>query len=121
MRGTVHSLSRLPAARAFIAGAALLAGAMVSAAHAQDFGSGNGDESAMALPRNATRGSGGVVLPHPLAPSEANRVGRVFALQENGSLDKAIREAEALTDPLLLGSILAQRYLGRFHRATVAE
>jgi soluble lytic murein transglycosylase len=120
MRGIGQTLSRLPAARAFIAGAALLAGAMVSAAQAQPTGSGNGDETAMALPRNAMHG-GGVALPHPLAPSEAIRVRRVFALQERGNLAEAMRETALLSDTTLLGDILAQRYLGRFHRSSVAE
>ena len=121
MRGIGHALSRLPAARAFFAGAALLAGAFVSAAHAQPLGSGNGDEFAMALPRNATHGGTGVTLPHPLAPSEAIRVRRAFALQERGSLTEAMREIDLLADTTLLGHILAQRYLGPFHRSAVAE
>ena len=121
MRGIDITLSRLPAARAFFAGAALLAGAMVSAAHAQPIGSGIGDESAMALPRNATHGGNGVSLPHPLAPSEAIRVRRVFELQQRGLLIEAARETERLGDPMLLGHILADRYLGPFYRTSVAE
>ena len=119
MQGIGLTFSRLPAARAFIAGAAFLAGAMVSAAQAQPFGSGNGDESAMALPR-AMRG-GGAALAQPLAPSEAIRVRRVFALQDRGSLAEATRETGLVNDPVLLGHIQAHRYLGRFHRSTVAE
>ena len=75
----------------------------------------------MAFPRNATRGGGDGMLPHPLAPSEAIRIRRVFALQERGSLPEAIRETELLTDTTLLGPILAQRYLGRFYRSSVPE
>ncbi len=75
----------------------------------------------MAFPRNATRGGGDGMLPHPLAPSEAIRVRRVFALQERGSVSEAIRETELLTDTTLLGPILAQRYRGRFYRSSVPE
>lgn len=75
----------------------------------------------MALPRNATRGGAGVTLPTPLSPSEAARARRVFTLQERGLLADATRETELLTDPILLGPILAQRYLGRFYRTSVPE
>ncbi len=75
----------------------------------------------MALPRNATRGGSGVALPHPLAPSDAIRIRRVFALQERGNIAEARRETDLLGDSLLLGHILAQRYLGPFYRTSVAE
>src|ERR1700712_3503630 len=113
MRGIEHTLSRLPAARALIAGAALLAGAIVSAAHARPTDTGNGDESAMALPRNAARG-GGVALPQPLAPSDAVLVRSIFRSQERGLLPDAMRAIPQPENPLLLGHIQAQRYLGRF-------
>ncbi len=76
----------------------------------------------MALPRLATHGAGGgVALPQPLAPSDAARVRRVFALQSRGDLTGAANEAASLTDQLLSGSILADRYLGRYAKATPAE
>ena len=121
MRGIGHTLSRLPATRAFIAGAALLAGAMASVAHAQPLEPGNGDESAMALPRYATRGGSGVPLPHPLAPSDAILIRRVFTLQDRGRLSEAIRESDRINDNPLLGHVLAQRYLGPFYRTSAAE
>jgi soluble lytic murein transglycosylase len=75
----------------------------------------------MALPRNATRGGAGITLPTPLSPSEAARGRRVFTLQERGLLADAARETALLTDPILLGPILAQRYLGRFYRTSIPE
>jgi soluble lytic murein transglycosylase len=124
MRGIGYTLSRLPAARAMMAGAAFLAGAMDPAAHGQANASGNGqgtnDETAMAIPRLATHGGSGVALPQPLAPSDAARIRRIFAMQAHGDLTGASRETASLTNQLLTGSILADRYLGRFERSTAA-
>jgi soluble lytic murein transglycosylase-like protein len=103
-----------------MAGAAFLAGAAAPAAHAQTNASGNGDETAMAIPRLATHG-GGVALPQPLAPSEAARIRRIFAVQAHGDLTAAARETAALSDQLLTGTILADRYLGRYSQSTPAE
>ena len=122
MRGTDHTLSRLPAARAFIAGAAFLAGAMVQVAYAQPTGPGDGDETAMAVPFMALPGaSDGVALPRPLSPSDAVLVRRIFDAQAHGNLTLASRETGELEDPLLLGHILADRYLGSFHRSKIGR
>jgi soluble lytic murein transglycosylase-like protein len=110
-----------------MAAAAFLAGAIAPAAHAQSNASGNGsgigDETAMAIPRPAMHGigGGGIALPLPLAPSDAARIRRIFAMQAHGDLTGAARETASLTDQLLMGSILADRYLGRFDRSTPAE
>ncbi len=123
MRAIGLTLSRLPAARAVIAGAAFLAGAAASLAHAQSAGDVSGDDTAMALPRVTPFGGVGrsAALPAPLAPSEAGRVKRILALQAQGDVASAGREAENLTDPTLLGHILAARYLGRQTVATPAQ
>ncbi len=133
MRGIGQTFSRLPAARAFMAGAAILVGAMASAAQAQAPGSGNGsgkgpsaggrlDDVALAVPRVVLHGgNAGVALPQPLTPSEAARVRRIFALQAGGDIPAALRATDELQDPLLLGSILADRYLGHWHRSTADE
>ncbi len=93
MRGLDHTRSRLPAARAFFAGVAILAGAFAPAAQA----SGN-DETAMAVPRIAPPdGNAGVALPQPLNPSDAVLVRRAFVLQDRGDLraaDRAIAEVQ---------------------------
>jgi soluble lytic murein transglycosylase-like protein len=124
MRGIDLTFSRLPVARAFIAGAAILAGASASKAVAQP--QGNGDEIAFAVPRIAPRGGGPVALPQPLPPSEAVRIRRIFMLQQAGNVATAAREAELLDTALtvrgqalghaMLGHILADRYLGRFSK-----
>jgi soluble lytic murein transglycosylase-like protein len=95
---------------------------MASAALAQPTGSGNGDETAMAVPLTVLPGSaGGVALPRPLSPSDAARVRRIFIAQSNGDMTVAVRETDALESGLLLGSIFADRYLGQFHVSTTAE
>jgi soluble lytic murein transglycosylase-like protein len=117
MRGLDHTRSRLPAARAFFAGVAILAGAFAPAAQA----SGN-DETAMAVPRIAPPdGNAGVALPQPLNPSDAVLVRRAFVLQDRGDLRAADRAIAEVQDPLLLGHLRAARDLGPFHRATAAE
>src|SRR5271166_1663648 len=122
MRGIGLTLSRLPAARAFIAGAAFLAGTMAQAAQAQPTGPGDGDETAMAVPLMVLPGaSGGVALPRPLSPSDTVLVRRIFVAQARGDLVSAARETGELENTLLLGSILADRYLGSFHRSTATE
>jgi soluble lytic murein transglycosylase len=125
MRGIGHTLSRLPTARAVLAGAAILAGALVSAAHAGAPASGKGtgnDETAMAIPRISLRGvNAGISLPQPLSPSDAMLMQRAFALQSKGNIPAASRLAGEVQNPLLLGPLLADRYLGRFHNSTAAE
>jgi len=57
-----------------------------------------------------------------LPPSEAGRVRRIFSLQGAGSMADAARETERLdADPLLLGTILADRYLRNTYRPTPME
>jgi soluble lytic murein transglycosylase-like protein len=117
MRGLDHTRSRLPAARAFFAGLAILVGAFAPAAQA----SGN-DETAMAVPRVALPdGNAGVALPQPLSPSDAVLVRRAFALQASGDFQAADHTIAAVQSDLLLGDLRAERYLGRFHRATANE
>jgi soluble lytic murein transglycosylase len=125
MRGIGHTLSRLPSARAVLAGAAIIAGAIVSAAHAGAPAPGKGtgnDETAMAIPRIGLRGvNAGISLPQPLSPSDAMLMQRAFALQDKGNIPGASRLAGEVHNPLLLGPLLADRYLGRFHHSTAAE
>jgi soluble lytic murein transglycosylase len=123
MRGIGRTLSRLPVARALIAGAAILAGAAAHADSAEPGGaSASSDETAMAIPRVALPGRNpGVAMPHPLDPSDAARIRRIFAWQDHGDIPDAARGTAEVADPLLAGHILADRYLGRFHRATVDE
>ncbi len=122
MRETGITLSRLPAARAILAGAALFASAATSRAVAQS------DETAMAVPRLAPLGSVETVLPQPLDPIEADRLRAIFVAQAADDLAAAERLMaalgrdgasgeggdEAADDQLradLRGYILADRYL----------
>ena len=105
MNGIGLALSRMPAARALIAGAAFLAGASAQAVAGDVF-----DDVALAVPR-VSPGGGSVPLPQPLALSDAARIRQVFRDQRAGHLGAAIAQTDQVTSPLLLGHILADRYL----------
>jgi len=124
MRGFGLAFRRLPAPIAFLAGAALLAGASVNRADAQSVTA--MDETAFAVPRLDPRGSSGIALPRPLPPSDAVKLARIFALQGREDMDTAGRELAGLdiASPLardMLGHLLAQRYLGRTTRPSADE
>jgi soluble lytic murein transglycosylase-like protein len=129
MRGIGHTLSRLSHVRAVLAGAAILAGAFTSAAHGQMSGSGNGkgtpatedkraDEAAWVMPRGT---GAGVAFPRPLSPGDVVLMRRIFAFQARGDIPEAIRAISGLESPLLIGTVSADRYLGRHHRSSVDE
>jgi len=115
MRGIGQTFSRLSAARAIFTGAMFVAGAAVSAAHAQGT-----PQTAMAVPRTAPPGAE-VAFPQPLSPSEAVAVRRIFALQREGRIAAAERVTATLSDRMLLGSILADRYLGPYTVTTPGQ
>lgn len=132
MRGIGYTLSRLPTARAILAGAAIFVGTFGSAAHGQSSGSGNGngaqtttairaDEAALASLRAPHAGAAGTAFPQPLQPTDAALMRRIFAYQARGNIPEAIRSASALDDNLLLGTALADRYLGHYHRSSFEE
>ena len=75
----------------------------------------------MAVPRISMGGAPRVALPQPLAPSEAARIRRIFALQAKADIPAALAEIEQITDILLLPDILADRYLNGGNRPQVAE
>ncbi len=121
MRGVEPTLSRLPSARALIAGAALLAGSVSASA---PFTGAAGEETAFVNPRMVPGGGTGLdgaELPQPLAPSDAARLRRIFQLQSLGHIAEAAAEMSGLSDPLLNGHVLAQRYLGRHTQPNSAE
>src|SRR3954469_5084502 len=126
MRGIGYTLSRLPSARAIFAGAAIVAGTLSSPAHGQSSGSGNGtgtvatqdtraEEAAWAVPHALRNGPSEAVFPKPLRAGDAAIVQRSFALQRRGDIKGAIKAVTELEDPLLLGSVLADRYLSRYY------
>ena len=130
MRGTDHTLSRLPAARALVFGAAVL----VAAAAPEAFGQGHDstEETAMAVPRLPSHapptapGREGISLLQPLAPSDVARLRRLFALQARGDIAEAVRQSLALDpdDPVidgLLGHLLADRHLGPHTRTPLPD
>jgi soluble lytic murein transglycosylase-like protein len=119
MRCMDYKIARMPAARAFLAGAAFLASASVQKAFAQPQDNVGTDDTALAIPRVAPRGAAGVSFPQPLPPSEAARVRRIFAAQGRGDIPAAVRETQDLDTSSavwhsILGTLLADRYLGRF-------
>lgn len=124
MRGIGRTLSRLPAARAFVFGAAVLSAFAGPKAYAQAQPS---EDTAMAVPRLPSYGigPGGAALPQPLAPSDAARLRRLFTLQARGDIAAAVRQALHLDleTPLvheLYGHLLADRHLGP-HTRTAPE
>lgn len=130
MRGIGQTLSRLPSARVLLAGAAIIAGAFTSSVYGQPSGSGKGtgtlspdgtraDEAAFATPHGAH--DSGIILPRPLSSSDAALLSHIFALQEHGNIPESIRSTAALTNPLLNGTVLADRYLGRHYRSAPGE
>src|ERR1700712_4995357 len=131
MRGNGHTLSRHPAARAYLAWLLILVGAFAPAAHGQSSGSRNGnetlldgtrpDEVAWAIPRVPHGGVPGVAFPRPLPPTDAALLRRVFLLQARGDILEADSALADVQDPLLIGTVLADRYLGRYHRSIAAE
>src|SRR4051794_10670898 len=104
----------LVAARALLAVSAILAGAAGATAARAD----TAEDTALAVPRVASPGNrGAVALPQPLSPSDAQRIRRIFALQEASDLGTAQAETQELAETTLLGPILADRYMSGPGRA----
>ena len=108
-----------------LAGAALLAGAIVAPSNrdrawAQSTQS-PADDTAFAVPRITPPFGGNVPLPTPLAPSEAAQVRRVYDLQKAGAYTLAARESALLGNNLLLGHLRADRLLRQGRRAPVGD
>ena len=119
MQSFGRTLARLGPARTLLAGAAILAGA--AGPVGSDRGADTTEDTALAIPRVSFGGSARVGLPQPLAPSEAARIRRIFALQAKNDIPAAIAECDQLRDALLLPQILADRYLGGANRAQPTE
>ncbi len=107
-----------------MAGAALLASALVNGGNAQTASA--IDETAFAVPRLDPRGSSGIALPRPLPPSDAASLARIFTLQSQEDINAASRELASLdlSAPIsrdLLGHVLAQRFMARTTRPSAPE
>lgn len=109
MQSFGRTLVRLGPARALLAASAILAGA-AGPAHGERAGEAP-EDTALAVPRISLGGTPRVALPQPLAPSEAARIRRIFALQAKNDIPAALAECEQVTDTLLLPDLLADRYL----------
>jgi len=126
MRGIFHTPQRF-SARAFLAGAALLAGASTTQVRAQtlqghtSFEPDRNEETAFAMPRLAPRDGGSVALPRPLSVEDAATVRRIFNLQRAGNFDTAIAETARLNDDTLLPDILADRFLNPSYHPSQAQ
>src|SRR5689334_23924829 len=131
MRGIGYTLSRLPKARAILAGAAIIVGAFAPA-HGQSSGSRNGtgtvatqdariEEAAWAVPHAMHDGPSEAVFPRPLRPNDAAMLQRIFAFQRRGNIPGAIKAIDEIENPLLLGGVLADRYQGRYYKSTYSE
>ena len=70
------------------------------------------EDVAFAQPRMQLVGQGGASLAQPLPRSEALRIRRIFAHQSRADIPAALAETAEVANPLLLGHILADRYLG---------
>lgn len=99
--------------RALVASATLFAGVSVSAIRAQTpTQQDQYEESTIATTRPSSSGSNGSVrLPRPLDALDARRIRHIFDLQRKGDFTKAQSETIQISDNLLLGDILAERYL----------
>jgi len=60
-------------------------------------------------------------LPRLLSPDDANRYSRIFGAQNAGQFAEADRLIRDLRDPLLVGHVLAERYLSPDYKASYAE
>ncbi|WP_415423080.1 transglycosylase SLT domain-containing protein [Acetobacter okinawensis] len=125
----MRAIGQIPhqiAAKAFLAGAALLASASVNTtrAHAStpDHGAEpHSEELAMVLPRRAFPEGDDLALPKPLPPDVATNIRAVFRLQRMGAFAEAISSTTHLTDSVLLGEVEANRYLNPSYHPSATE
>ncbi|MFQ5958103.1 MAG: lytic transglycosylase domain-containing protein [Alphaproteobacteria bacterium] len=66
-------------------------------------------------PPTAGAGASRVTLPDVLSPADAARYARIFELQKRGKWHAADHEIKRLEDRILMGQVLAQRYLHPTH------
>ena len=125
MREIGVSFSRLFSPKALIAGAAIFAGTAAPGLHADAQEKAPketklSDQSAYAVPRTQPESSDGLAFPQPLNPSDASLVRQIFALQAKGRIADAQSLTAQLSNRMLLGTILAQRYTGPYTKPTAA-
>ena len=108
MQGISRVLPRIQAIRAFIAGAAILAGAVAPDAQARAVSDDAQGDVAFAVPRLPPLAHTSIALPQPLPPSEAQRIRHILDLQRAGA---GLGDGMSLPDGLLTGHVLADRLL----------
>ena len=126
MRGIGISFSRLFSPKAIIAGAAILAGTAAPGLHAdaqEKAASENSlnDQRAYAVPRADPESGNAFAFPQPLNISDATIVRQIFALQARGEIAAAAQATNHLSNRILLGAILADRYLGPHSKPAAPE
>lgn len=99
--------------RALVASATLFAGVSVSTIRAQTpTQQDQYEESTISTTRSSSSGSNGSIrFPRPLDTLDARRIRHIFDLQRKGDFKTAQSETIHISDNLLLGDILAERYL----------
>jgi len=108
MQGIDGVLSRITSVRAFIAGAAILAGAAAPDAQAHDALNNTQGDVALAVPRVLSLAHAPIALPQPLPPSEAQRIRHILNMQRTGT---ASSEGALPADGPLAGPVEADRLL----------
>lgn len=130
MRGAVKKLSRLSVARACIVTAALsVPAASIGVANAGQRGSSivtqdapsRPESVAYAIPRSTAPDGAEVALAQPLTPSDVTLYRRIFEDQANGRIAAAQQMVGHVENNILIGQVLAQRYLGPYHHSTPGE
>jgi hypothetical protein len=126
MRGIGISFSRLFSPKVIIAGAAILAGTAAPGLHAdaqEKAASENrlNEQRAYAVPRTDPESGNGFAFPQPLNPSDAVLVRQILALQSRGEIVAAAQATSRLSNRILLGTILADRYTGPYDKPTAPE
>jgi soluble lytic murein transglycosylase len=126
MRGIGISFSRLFSPKAIIAGAAIIAGTAAPGLHAdaqEKTASENrlSDQRAYAVTRTDLENGNGFAFPQPLNPSDAVMVRQIFALQGRGEITAATQATNRLSNRVILGAILADRYTGPYDRPSVPQ
>lgn len=118
----IHFISS-SAVRALIASAALFAGVVsASTVRAQISDQQDQYEDTAFISRFLSNGGGGDIhFPRPLDPQDAKHIRRIFDLQRQGDFTTAQSETISISDDLLLGDILAERYLNPKYQPSAGQ
>ena len=73
------------------------------------------------MPRADPESGNGFAFPQPLNPSDAVMVRQIFALQARGDITAATQATSRLSNRILLGAILADRYTGRYDKPSAPQ